>query len=269
MLPSEPNLELRSRVPTRANGNGKKPPLLFVHGGFSDSWFWDAYFLPWFADKGYPAHAVSLRGHGNSGGRDTLFVAGLDDFVADVVDTAEGLPAPPVLIGHSMGAAVIERLMGTQRVRAAALFCPIPPVGLLAMAARLASERPDYLFQLAQFDPMRLTTHVQETLRPYYFSDRVAPAILREAAVHFCAESPRALLDLSLRLHWQLPDRATAPLLVLGVDGDRISAADDVRATAQHHGTEAVILPGLTHMLMLEPDWERPAKELLRWLGTL
>ncbi len=77
------------------------------------------------------------------------------------------------------------------------------------------------------------------------------------------------LLDLSLRLHWQLPERRGVPLFVLGAEGDRISTADDVRATARHHGVEATIVSGLAHMLMLERRWEKPAREILRWLATL
>ena len=83
-----------------------------------------------------------------------------------------------------------------------------------------------------------------ETLRPYYFSDDVDPAILAEADAPLCVESPRALLDLSLRLHWQLPERGGTPLLVLGAEGDRICTPDDVRATARHHGVDATIAAG-------------------------
>jgi len=269
MLPTEPNLELRSCLPARTNSTGRKAPLLFVHGGYCDAWCWAPYFLPWFAERGYPAHALSLRGHGGSGGHETLFVTGIDDFAADVEQVAAGLAAPPVLIGHSMGAAIVERLLATRPVRAAALISPVAPAGLLPMAARLAAERPDHLFRLSQFDPARMTAHVLDALRPFYFSDDVAPEILAEATAHLCAESPRVLLDLSLRLHWQLPERRGVPLFVLGADGDRIATADDVRATASHHGVEAVIAPGLAHMLMLERKWETPARHLLRWLGTL
>ncbi len=271
MLPVEFQLELRSRLPARPNskGNGRKPPLLFIHGGYCDGWCWDRHFLPWFADRGYAAHALSLRGHGASGGHETLFVAGLDDYAADVEHVVSRLPVPPVLIGHSMGAAVIERLMATRPVRAAALLAPVPPAGLLTLAARLATERPDYLLQMSQFDPTRLSAHVLETLRPYYFSDEVDPAILAEATQHLGIESPRALLDLSLRLHWQLPERGGPPVFVLGADGDRICTPDEVRATAHHHGVDATILPGLAHMLMLERKWEQPARELLGWLSTL
>lgn len=41
-------------------------PLLFVHGGLHGAWCWEEYFLDFFADKGYRALAVSLRGHGNT-----------------------------------------------------------------------------------------------------------------------------------------------------------------------------------------------------------
>lgn len=270
MLPVELHLELRSRLPARAvKRNGQRPPLLFVHGGYSDSWCWDAYFLPWFARQGYAAHALSLRGHGESAGRDSLFVVGLDDYAADVEHVMAQLPVPPILIGHSMGAAICERLLATRPIRAAALIAPVPPSGLVGIAARLAAERPDTLMQMMQFDPTRLSAHVLESLRPYYFSDDVDRAILAEATRHFCAESPRALLDLSLRLHWQLPERGTAPLLVLGVDGDRICAPDDVQATARHHGVDAEVLPGLAHMMMLERKWEEAARALLRWIETL
>jgi len=269
MLPAEPILEVRSCLPTRASGNARKPPLLFVHGGYCDAWWWSPYFLPWFAAKGYAAHALSLRGHGTSGGRQTLFVTGLDDFAADVEHVAAGLTSPPVLIGHSMGAAVIERLLATRPVRAAALLSPVPPTGLLPMAARLAAERPEYLMSLSQFDPARLTSHVLDVLRPYYFSPDVEHDIVVEATNHLCSESPRALLELSMRLHWQLPEKSDAPLFVMGAENDRIANPDDVRATASHHDVEATIVPGLAHMLMLERQWEKPARELARWLLTL
>ena len=207
MLPAESKLEVRTCLPARANGNARKPPLLFVHGGYCDAWCWAPHFLPWFAERGYAAHALSLRGHGASGGHETMFVTGLDDYAADVERVAATLPSPPVLIGHSMGAAIVERLLATGPVRAAALLSPVPPTGLLPMAARLAAEQPEYLLQLSQFDPARLTAHVLDVLRPYYFSADVAPEILLEATRHLGPESPRALLDLSLRLHWQLPDR--------------------------------------------------------------
>ena len=267
MLPPEGNLEVRKRVP--ANGS-KRPPLLFVHGGYCDAWFWEPYFLPWFAARGYPAYALSLRGHGTSGGAETLFAAGLEDYEADVEHVAGTLRTPPVLIGHSMGAAIVERIVAKRPVRGAALLAPLPPAGLLSIATRLAASHPDYLVQMmGNPDPLRLSADVLDTLRPFYFSDAVQERMLAEAAGHLNPESPRALLDMSLRLHWALPQQDHRPMFVLGVEGDRICTPQDVRATARHHNVEAAILPGLAHLLMLEPAWERAAKALESWVRTL
>jgi pimeloyl-ACP methyl ester carboxylesterase len=264
--PAEAKLEVFSQLPAKRTG---KPPLLFVHGGYCDAWCWTPYFLPWFAEHGWPAHALSLRGHGNSGGHDTLFIAGLDDYVADVLAVAATLPAPPVLVGHSMGAAIVERIVAAHDVPAAALLAPVPPTGLIPMAARLAAERPDYLLQMGQLDPTALSADVLATLRPFYFSDRVERRILAEALRHLNSESSRALFDLSLRLPFPPPAHRRAPVLVLGSQADHICTPHEVQATARHHGVEAVILPALAHMLMLEPGWRTAAKAIADWLAGL
>jgi pimeloyl-ACP methyl ester carboxylesterase len=266
MLPPEPRLEVRNRLPANSS---RKPPLLFVHGGYCDAWFWEPYFLPWFAGRGYAAYALSLRGHGASGGSNTLFIAGLADYEADVEHVAGTLDAPPVLIGHSMGAAIVERIVAKRPVRGAALLAPLPPAGLLPIASRLAASHPDYLVQMGGVDPSRLSADVLQALRPFYFSQHVPARLLAEAARHLNAESPRALLDLSLRLHWALPQKDHRPMFVLGAEADLICTPDDVRATAAHHNVRATILPGLAHLLMLEPEWAQVAKALEEWLQTL
>ena len=149
------------------------------------------------------------------------------------------------------------------------LLAPVPPSGLLTVAARLAAERPDYLMHMTQLDPGRLNSEVLRALEPYYFSRDVEPQILAQAVRHITEESPRALFDLSLRLHWQLPERKDTPVLVLGAQGDRICTPDDVRATARHHNVQPVLVDGLAHMLMLERQWERPARAVADWLETI
>ena len=137
MLPFESRLEVRKCLPANRS---RKPPLLFIHGGYCDAWFWEPYFLPWFAARGYPAYALSLRGHGGSGGGETLFVTGLGDYESDVEHVAGTLESPPVLIGHSMGAAIVELIVAKRPVRGAALLAPLPPAGLLPVASRLAAS---------------------------------------------------------------------------------------------------------------------------------
>lgn len=263
MLPPESNLEVRARLPTRSQG---KPPLLFVHGGYCDGWCWEPYFLPWFAARGYPSYALSLRGHGASGGRESLFVTSLDDYVADVERVRSGLPSPPILIGHSMGAAIVERLLGEASVRGAALLAPVPPAGLGPVVSRLLVWQPEYFVNLQRLDAPHLAGDVLAALRPMYFSSDVAPEILVESVNHLGAESPRAILDLALSPSGGRSAAAAVRPLVLGVEGDRIATPGDVKATALAYDTAAIIVPGLAHMMMLERKWESVARPLLAWL---
>src|SRR3954469_12840970 len=101
-------LELISHTPAR---RAKPTKLLFVHGAFVAAWCWDDNFLPYFAEHGFAAHAVSLRGHGGSEGRAELSSTTVNDYEADVQLVASHLGAPVAVIGHSMGAMVVQRCL--------------------------------------------------------------------------------------------------------------------------------------------------------------
>src|SRR5204863_8042672 len=102
------------------------------------------------------------------------------------------------LIGHSMGAAVVERLIAAGPVRAAALFAPVPPGGLGPVAGRLLAWQPEYLVNMQRLDAPHLVGDALAAARPVYFSDDVAAGILAQAVSHVSAECPRVILDLAL-----------------------------------------------------------------------
>src|SRR5512144_2722393 len=77
-------LEVITRTP---KGLARPMPLLFVHGAYGGAWLWDEHFLPYFAERGWAAHALSLRGHAGSDGADTVQFARLRDYVADTYRT--------------------------------------------------------------------------------------------------------------------------------------------------------------------------------------
>ena len=99
------HLEIITHKPKTDSG---LTPLLFVHGGCHGAWCWEN-FLPYFAMHGYEAHAVSLRGHGASAGRERIRSIRVPEYVADVERAAGLLSSPPVLIGHSLGGYVVQQ----------------------------------------------------------------------------------------------------------------------------------------------------------------
>jgi pimeloyl-ACP methyl ester carboxylesterase len=117
-------------------------PVVFVHGAWHGAWCWTEHFLPYFAERGYEAHALSLRGHGGSPGRERLRWTSLAEYVADVASVLEGLPRAPVLVGHSMGGAVVQQFLETHTLPGAVLLASVPPAGALRAALRVARRHP-------------------------------------------------------------------------------------------------------------------------------
>jgi pimeloyl-ACP methyl ester carboxylesterase len=138
------NLEMISHRPKRG---ARATPLLFVHGAFAGAWIWEPYFLPFFARQGYEAYALSLRGHGPSDGGDGLMNVRLRDYVADVEQIMNTLPAVPVVIGHSMGGVVVQHIMHRHRdsLPAAVLMASGPPHGMIGSFWNMLFERPALL----------------------------------------------------------------------------------------------------------------------------
>ena len=132
-------LEMISKYPLKS---AHPIPLLFIHGTLHTASCWDVYFLDYFAQHGYAAYAVNLRGHGKSEGREKLRWTRIADFVEDVANVVQQLPSPPILIGHSMGGFIIQKYLEDHDAPAAVLLSSASPAGLLPTAIRTARRQP-------------------------------------------------------------------------------------------------------------------------------
>jgi len=261
-------LELLSAVPEMARAD--MPPLLFLHGAYTAAWCWQENFLPFFAAAGFSSHALSFSGHGNSRRRDHLDSYSIDDYVSDVEEAVARLPAPPVLIGHSMGGFVVQKFLERHAAPAAVLMCAVPPQGLAASAFGMLFNRPS-LFS----DLNRLMTDGQvaiESLHDALFAQPVAPEDLARYYRLAHPESHRAIWDMMLfnlphtgRMLEHLPE-GRDDLLVLGAELDTIMPASLVEMTARSFGVKATLYPGMGHGLMLERDWQKVAQDIIDWL---
>ena len=114
----------------KGSGSADHPvPLLFVHGGWHGAWCWDDHFLDYFADAGYRAVSISLRGHGTSPSDKPLRKVSVADYLDDVRSVADDLGGAPVLIGHSLGGYVVQRYLEDRTAPAAVLVGSLPPSG--------------------------------------------------------------------------------------------------------------------------------------------
>ena len=264
LVPTMPELELLCRLPRHDQG---RTPLLFVHGSFSAAWCWEEYFLPFFAEQGYPAYAVSLRGHGGSDGHEQLLSASLSDYVLDVVHTIRRLPKRPVLIGHSMGGMVVQKYLERRTVPGVMLLASVPPQGLLWSNLWLAMTDPLLLAQVSLLMTLGPYVCTPEMTRRALFSTEVPAAKVARYFNKMQQESQRVVVDMC---GFDLPktrDAYTPPALVLGAGDDALISPMMVQATAERFGVSAESFTGLGHAMMLESQWQSVAERMVRWLG--
>ncbi|MCX7176428.1 MAG: alpha/beta fold hydrolase [Proteobacteria bacterium] len=257
-------LEVLAKVP-KGKAARHETPLLFIHGAYTAAWCWEEHFLPWFAAQGYPSYALSLSGHGASRGRKQLDSFGISDYVDDVAEAIAALPAPPVLIGHSMGGFVVQKYLERHQAPAAVLMCAVPPQGIMSSAFGLMFQKPGLLSDLNSL--MGGGRIAAETLREALFAQPVAEDDLQRYFRFSQRESHRAVWDMTL-FNLPHPSRVkNTPLLVLGAEHDHLIPSSLVEMTARTYGVEAEIFPGMGHGLMLERDWRLAADRIHAWLG--
>jgi pimeloyl-ACP methyl ester carboxylesterase len=257
-------LELITRKP---DAPGRRPALLFVHGAFVAAWCWDEYFLPWFAAAGYDAHAVSLRGHGGSASHGPIDAASLDDYVADTIAAVERIGARPVLIGHSMGAIVVQRAARRCGAQGLVLMAPVPPHGLSGTLFSLATRDPPLFFALSALHRGNGDrSGALARARDYLFSQTVTEADVRRFLPRMQPESQRALADLAWPQHYWISPSRGLPALVIGAERDAFFPGAMIEEAAQFHGVAARMFRGMAHAMMLEPQWLAVAAEISGWL---
>lgn len=243
----------------------KAPALLFVHGAYCGAWCWQPRFLPWFARHGYDCHALSFEGHAGSAGHDYLAAIRIDDFRRNLESLIDSLPAPPVVIAHSMGGFVLQQLLVGRPLPGAVFLASVPPTGMAAPALRLMAGAPSLFIKLNLFQRGHYGPGLDE-LRDLLFSPDVPEDMLELSIRHFQPESERAIMDMALVNPLGIGRPTPTPALVLGGAEDRLISPEDVVSTARLMDTSAEILPGFGHMMMLDTRWERCAERILEWL---
>nr|MBS0020514.1 alpha/beta hydrolase [Gammaproteobacteria bacterium] len=259
-------IELLSRIPEEG---AKGTPLLFIHGAYSSARIWEPFFLPFFARHGYATYALSLRGHGNSEGRERLATTRLRDYVADVARVVGGLGALPVLVGTSMGGLVVQNYMHQHPVAAMVLLASGAPYGvgpsMLHMAFRNPMVARDMML-MQLLGPERATV---ASARRSLFRDDTPDDYIRTHLPNAEPESQWVLFDmLGLDLPPVTPP-PNIPVLVLGAEHDAFITQASVELTARRYGTTAEIFSDMPHAMMLDRDWERVARRMLEWLNQI
>jgi len=230
-----------------------KPPVLFVPGFGHGAWAFAEHWMEHTAARGFAAHAVSPRGHGDSGAAPK---ATLRAYAHDVVQVAASLPRRAVLVGHGAGALVVAHALARYPARAGVLAAPVfGGWGTLATALR---RNPFGTVPALFGGRLRMS-------RRQLFSRELPDTVARAYVDRLGRASARA--------QWQLLTRGAPespvgnpPMLVVGSPDDRVVPSSALIRAARQYGGAPLLFPGMGHDLMLDARWREPIDAIVDWL---
>jgi len=243
--------------------------MLFLPGYFSTAWAFECY-LPFFAERGYPGFALNFRGHAGSElpPATTLGAVSLHDYIDDGRAAVRWLTdrfGPPIVVGHSMGGLIAQKLGEEQLARALILLSPVPPRGISMMSGRLFRRQ-------LRFLPAILRS---KAIVPRWSDARalvlncVPESEKRTIFEQFVPDSGRAGREMSLGTIAVDAERLRSkqcPLLVVTSDDDRMVPARVAQRVAAKYRAPVYIARGHGHFVVREPGWSEPASFIDGWL---
>jgi pimeloyl-ACP methyl ester carboxylesterase len=202
---------------------------------------------------------------------------GIDDVVEQYAQVISGLDAPPIVIGHSFGGLIVQRLLGQDLAAAAVAIDPAPIKGVLllpASALRVASiglRNPANRNKAVALTPEQFrygfgnALPAQESADLYDKWAIPSPAkpLFEAATANFSPRSPAKV---------NTANKTRGPLLLIAGGHDHTVPAAIVRSTRKlYHKSPAVTdlqeFNDRGHSLTIDHGWREIADDVLSWLA--
>ena len=227
-----------------------------------------------FAALGWRCLSPTYRHHDEPlTGESSVLLTGISiaDYVDDIAEVIAKLDATPVIVGHSLGGVIAQKLATQGLARAIVLLNGSINWGVLpttneerALAKALMSAGPFWeTTLLPDFDMMsKFGLNMLEEAEQRHVFDRLGP------------ESGRVMFEL---FFWMFDENQTTkidyqnitcPVLMVSGSEDLAIPPSTSRVIAQLHGSSATFCEakGFGHYMTLEPGWRQIADLCARWL---
>lgn len=244
--------------------DGSKPPILFIHGAFGRP----ALFKPWtdfFTEAGFDCVAATLPGRDPSDD-EVLSRTGIGEMFESVLCDYDRISTPPIVIGHSMGGLLTQKLAEARDPVAAVLLASVPPGILwpqLKPLPHLAPVMPNILQGKPFLPSPRTMREVPLCTLPAAEQDALIPRLVRDSGKVYrqmLVGAPVAKVDAS---------KVTCPVLNVSAGQDRNVTAWSSRQIAKRYGAEHQVHANLPHWIIAESAVQQVATPVLDWISRV
>jgi pimeloyl-ACP methyl ester carboxylesterase len=263
--------------------NATKPPVIFIHGLWLHASSWGAW-IDRFASRGYTATAPGWPDEPPTVEEARLSperVAnrGIEQLFEHFSAIVRSCSTPPILIGHSFGGLLVEKLLGENLGCAGVAIDPAQIKGVLPLPlAQLRSALP------ALGNPLNISRAIALTSDQFRFGfgNALSAEESDELYNRWAIPSPvRGLFEAALaNFTWHSPAAANTqnpdrgPLLLISGTADHTVPDVTTRAAFRlyRHSTATTELKqfeGRGHSLTIDHGWPDIADAILTWLDAL
>ncbi len=240
-------------------GNGSRPPIVLVHAAFTDHDVYEGY-VGGLANAGFDTYAVSRRGRAGRSATE-LDGVGVADYVSDAAAVLDEIGGEPIVIGHSLGGVVGQKLAEAGRCRMLIMLAAAPPWMLppgFHSTVALGSSMPSILLGRRFMIPRAGASRLLLNGMP---EDE-------HSAIHarFPYESGLTFRELLMGMVHVDAAKVDCPVLYLRGEQDRVVGARVARKIAESYGGDYIEYPDAGHWLVQEESWQRQVDDIAGWI---
>jgi pimeloyl-ACP methyl ester carboxylesterase len=196
----------------------------------------------------------------------TLTFGEVADHLKRVIDA---LPERPVLVGHSIGGLLVQRLVSDGYARAGVAISSAPPQGVISFSPHFLRANFPHINPLAGNKPVLMTHERFHYAFCNTLTQHASEEIFDALVVPESRNVPRSTLGRSAKIDFVAQH---VPLLFLTGTQDHLTPVAMVRRNAGRYksGTGQVDYreyDGRSHYICGEPGWEEVADAALTWLS--
>lgn len=251
----------------------KTKTIVLIHGLFVNNTSWKEW-KTYFEARGYTVHTPSNPGHdgdpvnlkNNIPGE--LQHVGFDDTVNNLVKLIDSLSEKPIVIGHSFGGLMVQKLIDMGKAVAGVSIDGAPPKNIMAPFSTIKIVWPVVNFFKGNSPYMGTKEWYHKAFFNNYSkeeSDRLYAAVAVPESRKL-AKDP--LFKASAKLDLKKPHQ---PLLFIAGSNDKIFPAEFSKKIAGAYKDSGSIVDfkefaGRSHFICGEKNWEEVAEYVLGWI---
>ncbi|MEV4756372.1 alpha/beta hydrolase [Micromonospora sp. NPDC049559] len=255
-------------------------PVVLIHGLWIHSNSWQGW-MDLYRQAGYDPIAPGWPGDSGSvdetrQNSEAVGDQGLDDITASYIDVIEGLDAKPIVIGHSFGGVVAQKLLADGYAAACIVIDPAQIKGVKAVPlSQIRSGFPVLSKPSNKHKAVVLSQHqfryafgnaIPESESDELFNRWAIPGpgkpLFEASTANFKKTSPAAV---------DTKTDSRGPLLIIGGGSDHTAPESIAKATRKLYGdsnatTDFQSFPDRGHSLVFDHGWREIADYTLAWL---